>query len=189
MDPYKKQFTVSDLVDAMPPGLNKNLMQNWFVRGVIQISDDSPGSGKKRLYSFYEALQVELVFQMTMRNEPTKVAGPVAKLCADFFCEWIKQGNDPGEYNDDEAHIITFTIHGKHTAKPGDRRLRYQILKKKNFNIHREIKVMYFKTLDFHYTAWRLYEALFDVTATKARQSGSDERGFPTDPNHPWHEG
>lgn len=166
MDPYEKHFTVKDLVDALP-GLNTNLMQNWFVRGVIQI-DESPGYGRKRLYSFYEALQVELVFQMTMRSEPTKVAGPIAKQCADFFCDWIQQGNDPSEYVDDEAYIITFTIHGKHTAKPGDRKLQYQIFKKKEFDIHREVKPLYFKTLDFHYIAWRLHETLISVSATNA---------------------
>ncbi|TVM16445.1 hypothetical protein DPQ33_12600 [Oceanidesulfovibrio indonesiensis] len=154
MDPFKPQFTVKNLSDSMP-GLNENLMQNWFVRKVITIQDKSPGRGRKRLYSFHEALQVEFVHQMTSQGETTKVASPVALQCADFYCHELlnKQVYSPEEPYVGQDYVVLYQVAPK---------IRCRFIMKNDFNIL-DIGSIHYRIFDFHYCAWRLYETIMDV--------------------------
>jgi hypothetical protein len=159
MNPYMQRYTVADL-DYSMPSLDTNIMQSWFVRGMIELSDKSPGRGKKRLYSFHDALKVNLVSIMTWNRDPADLAGKVAKVCADFYADWLMKGNSPECPPVGEEFVIVFTPRGQLQKKDG--RLEYGILKKKDYNINDQS--LYHRVLDFHYCAWRLYETLEDIT-------------------------
>ena len=90
MDFMKHRMTASGLISTIP-GLNERLMQVWINRGVIKVEDKCTGTGKRRLYSFKEALVIALIHEMTKMSELTKVSGPAASMAADFFCsdEWV----------------------------------------------------------------------------------------------------
>ncbi len=160
MDPFEKIYTSREIADALPNLKSEGLMQNWFVRGVIAISDANPGRGKRRLYSFYEALQVTFVTNMTWSCEPTKIAGPVAKKCADFVADWMREGktiDDLWEYE----YIAMYTVRGMVEDKSV--RIKCEIMKRSDFNIRAENAYFHFSVFDFSDTARRLFENLGSV--------------------------
>lgn len=155
MDPHAPQFTLAMIADSIQ-GLNDNLLQSWITRKVVTLQQRNPGRGQRRLFSFHEALQVELLHHMTGNGVVTKIAGPVSLACASFYCDTLlnKLGYDPSEpYTSDGMYIAVY----KSTPK-----LECKFTTVANFNMELILSVN-FSVLQFHYCAWRLHTTIFEV--------------------------
>lgn len=161
MDPFEKIYTSRDIADALPNLPSEGLMQNWFVRGVIAISDANPGRGKRRLYSFHEALQVAFVTHMTLSSEPTKIAGPVAKTCADFLANWILEGNTLEQLGPDDEFVVLYMVRGLVEDKV--RHIDCRVIKRTDFSIYAEYAYFHFRVFDFYGCALQFFEGLESV--------------------------
>lgn len=161
MDPFEKIYTSREIADALPNLKSEGLMQNWFVRGVITLSDANPGRGKRRLYSFYEALQVAFVTDLTWSSEPTKIAGPIAKQCADFVAAWMREGKTIEELFHEYEYIAIYTVRG--LVEDQVRFPRCEILQRSDFNIRADYTYDHFRGFDFPGMAQKLFENLESI--------------------------
>lgn len=53
-------FPFADVLAAVP-GLRENTFQQWIARGVFNVSDQSPGSGRKRQFNLKEIVRIAVV--------------------------------------------------------------------------------------------------------------------------------
>jgi len=162
VDPYKPTYTTNNLVTQIPGGVSEGLLQNWIARGVLKLRDIGPGRGKIRTYSFYEALKVLIISQLTSGGEPSRLASAIADIGADFMCDWLAKGNSPEEPVSKDYFVMVFE-RGK------GKKLHWKIMKMANFDPTRIGRVFTF--LDLHYLTWRLYESL---------ECGREDRVYPT---------
>jgi hypothetical protein len=181
MNPNLPRYTLRDLDNAIT-NLPDGLLQMWIHRGVLKLQETKIGRGKKRLFSFAEAIQVEIMAFMAVKGMPSKLSAAVGLASAEYICEWIESGKilDFG-LEDDEWPILVYSDFV-------NEKLRHKIITKDKVNANLG---MFFTVIDFYYGACRLYEALEEAVVHRERVEknkprGCDPSGFPLDPEHPW---
>ena len=83
----KQQFTQANVLHAVP-GLDVGKLQAWLTRGHITLAEHSPGSGRPRLWSALEVIQIAAMSELTRMMIPigfaAKIAGRIRELVAEM---------------------------------------------------------------------------------------------------------
>ena len=87
IDYQKQQFTQANVLHAVP-GLDVGRLQAWLTRGHITLAEHSPGSGRPRLWSALEVIQIAALWELTRMKIPigfaAKIAGRIRELAAEM---------------------------------------------------------------------------------------------------------
>ncbi len=87
IDYQKQQFTQANVLHAVP-GLDVGKLQAWLTRGHITLEKHSPGSGRPRLWSASEVIQIAAMWELTRMKIPigfaAKIVGRIRELVAEM---------------------------------------------------------------------------------------------------------
>ena len=77
IDVHAQQFYQADILRVVP-GLDVPKFQAWLTRGHLKLADHSPGSGRRRLWSALEVIQIAALWEMTRMMVPVSFAADIA---------------------------------------------------------------------------------------------------------------
>lgn len=160
MDPGELKYTAADLENAIP-AMSPGLFQNWIARGVLPVSQQNPGRGASRLYSFGEAVTTEIMVQMALHGQPSKLSAAAGQAAARHVADYVAHGGkltDLGEIEHEEWPFLVFNYLGE--------KLDYEIVKRCDLT---DIQKLYYQVVDFMYIAIKLYSALETVREVRIR--------------------
>lgn len=168
MDPTEPRYTLRDL-DSAISNLPEGILQMWIARGVLKLGDTAPGRGKKRMFSFSEAVQVHIMAFLTASGDPSKTAATVGKIVADFMCKWLEDGKalDYSYVDDEHYPILIF-------SKSGVDRIKSKFVPKNSMS-YETLNSTYCSVLDFFYSMTGFYDNL--ELARKYSLARGDRRG------------
>jgi len=160
MNPSELRYTAADLENAIP-NMKPGLFQNWIARGVLAVSQQNPGRGASRLYSFMEAVTTEIMVHMALHGQQSKLSAAAGQAAASHVADYLAHGGkftDLGEIEHEEWPFLVFNYLGE--------KLDYEIVKRCNLT---EVQKLYYQVLDFMYISIKLYDALETVREVRIR--------------------
>ena len=160
MNPKEPRYTRGDLSNAVT-NLRPDMLGMWIRRGVLDVKDVAPGKGVHRLFSFSEALVIDIMAFLTLKDISSSQAAAVGRVAASEVETLIAKcgGLDYTKIDESKVKPIVWTYDskGKLDYKP----------------IHRSelpgYKKEYFQVLDYLGFAIRLFEALETVRGIRIR--------------------
>jgi len=160
MNPKEPRYTRGDLSNAVT-NLRPLMLGMWIRRGVLDVNDTAPGRGVHRLFSFSEALVIDIMAYLTLEDVSSSQAAAIGRAAADAVEELISKVDALDYSNIDEAETKVIVW-------------RYNSVGKlKSDTVHRsklsDYPGDYFQMLDYLSFAIRLYEVLETVREIRIR--------------------
>ncbi len=98
MDLLEKRFSQIDVLKAVP-GLRPDLLQLWIKRGHVELSDKTPGTGRRRSWSALEVVKAATIFELAEMNFEVSFAKKGADMVADYVTA-VVAGDRPANEGD-----------------------------------------------------------------------------------------
>lgn len=111
-DWIEPRYTVR-VLDRAIFDLPEGMLNLWIARGVLTLRASAPGSGRKRLFSFAEAVQIHVMTKLTVSyGFQSKDAAAVGKIISDFVLEKLQSGAliDDASIDDADYPIAIFHV-------------------------------------------------------------------------------
>ncbi|WP_156955651.1 hypothetical protein [Solidesulfovibrio alcoholivorans] len=160
MNPKEPRYTRGDLSNAVT-NLRPLMLGMWIRRGVLDVNDTAPGRGVRRLYSFSEALVIDIMAYLTLQDVSSSQAAAVGKAASLEVEKIISKSGGLDYTKIDEAEVEDIVWSYNSIGK-----LDYKLVHRSALSGYTKD---YFQVLNYISFAIRLYEALETVREIRAR--------------------
>lgn len=112
------RYTRAELLDIVPTA-DQEILNQWIARDMLPLDGESPGKGKRRLFSGADILRIAIVSQMTGFGVSVATGARVAEICLDWTMNhrrpsWIEYFTVETPAYRFEAHMADQHFHSGH---------------------------------------------------------------------------
>lgn len=190
-------------MDLIAPAIDNDTFQLWIKRDYIDIQDKKPGRGRIRYLSFCECIAISAFAFLLRGGERPKFAKRMAQIVADRARSIVESKAWDLRFLETEPGFeYLITKIDTYSDNDDEASLRFKFCREDKIGAEISTSGYVCRVIEADHLIWRTWEQI-DQNLISARvpwrqgyiepehkklgyQSGFDENGNPTDPNHPW---